>query len=107
VVFFLQELAQAFQSYYTRLRNEGDAILPQASKLSSGWESRWDREKTEARLLWVDAIRTVYAAGLGLLGISAPERMMRPDDPSGENADDGREGDTDDALASPTKENPR
>ena len=107
VVFFLQELAQAFQSYYTRLRNEKDAILPQASELGSGWEARWDREKTEARLLWVDAIRTVYAAGLGLLGISAPERMVRPDDPAGENADDGREDDGREAAPAPTKENPR
>lgn len=79
VLFFLQELAQAFQSYYTRLKNEKDAILPQASQLAeAGWEQRWDREKTEARLLWVEAIRTVYAAGLGLCGIAAPERMVRP-----------------------------
>jgi arginyl-tRNA synthetase len=91
VVFFLQELAQAFQSYYTRLRSEKDPILPQASDLVAGWESRWDREKTEARLLWVDAIRTVYAAGLGLLGISAPERMVRPDDTAGDGTEDVRE----------------
>jgi arginyl-tRNA synthetase len=78
VLFFLQELAQAFQSYYTRLKNEKDAILPQAPTMSEGWEARWDREKTEARLLWVESIRTVYAAGLGLLGISAPDRMVRP-----------------------------
>jgi arginyl-tRNA synthetase len=91
VVFFLQELAQAFQSYYTRLRNEKDPILPQAPDLDAGWESRWDREKTEARLLWVDAIRTVYAAGLGLLGISAPERMVRPDDAASEGTEDVRE----------------
>jgi arginyl-tRNA synthetase len=78
VLFFLQELAQSFQSYYTRLKNEKDAILPQASELTSGWQDRWDREKSEARLLWVEAIRVVYGAGLGLLGISAPERVERP-----------------------------
>jgi arginyl-tRNA synthetase len=78
VLFFLQELAQAFQSYYTRLKNEKDAILPQAPTMTEGWQDRWDREKTEARLLWVESIRTVYAAGLGLLGISAPDRMVRP-----------------------------
>ena len=81
VLFFLQELAQAFQSYYTRLKNERDAILPQRSELTDGWQERWDREKSEARLLWVESIRTVYAAGLGLVGISAPDRMTRPTDP--------------------------
>jgi arginyl-tRNA synthetase len=78
VLFFLQELAQAFHSYFTRLKNEKDAILPQAPDMTEGWQERWDREKTEARLLWIEAIRTVYAAGLGLLGISAPDRMVRP-----------------------------
>lgn len=108
VVFFLQELAQAFQSYYTRLRNEKDAILPQASDLGSGWEARWDREKTEARLLWIDAIRTVYAAGLGLLGISAPDRMVRPADAAGESTEDPRaDDDANDAAVAPTKEDPR
>jgi arginyl-tRNA synthetase len=108
VVFFLQELAQSFQSYYTRLRNEKDAILPQVSDLGSGWETRWDHEKTKARLVWVDAIRTVYAAGLGLLGISAPERMMRPDEAAGENVDDARvEDEVNDAAGAPTKENAR
>ncbi|HEY3594540.1 MAG TPA: arginine--tRNA ligase, partial [Polyangiaceae bacterium] len=94
LLFFLQELGQSFQSYYTRLKNERDAILPQASELTLGdWKERWDREKTEARLLWVEAIRTTYAAGLGLLGISAPERMERAeasDDASAEaDADKG------------------
>jgi arginyl-tRNA synthetase len=92
ILFFLQELAQSFQSYYTRLKNEKDAILPQASTLSSGWQERWDREKTEARLLWVQAIQIVYAAGLGLLGISAPERMDRAAEESNDpGANDGGE----------------
>ena len=37
-----------------------------------------DEEPTDlhrARLLLVDATRTVLANGLGLLGVSAPERM--------------------------------
>ncbi len=78
-LFFLQELSQQFQSYFTRLKVERDAILPQSWQTSQpGWEATWDRDKTLARLAWVDAIRTVYAAGLWLLGISAPERMVRP-----------------------------
>jgi arginyl-tRNA synthetase len=105
VLFFLQELAQSFQSYYTRLKNEKDAILPQASEKTSGWEDRWDREKTEARLLWVEAIRTVYQAGLLLLGISAPDRMDRPAETAGSDelaTEIEGEGSTD----MPTKESP-
>jgi arginyl-tRNA synthetase len=102
LLFFLQDVAQAFQSYYTRLKNEKDAILPQASERTLGWEERWDREKTSARLLWVDAIRTVYAAGLGLLGISAPERMTRATAADGASTPDA---DIDDAAVS-KKESP-
>jgi arginyl-tRNA synthetase len=76
VVFFLTELSQAFQSYFTRLKNEGDAILPLKSETQrEGWEQRWDKDKTLGRLLWVSAIRSVYGAGLALLGITALERM--------------------------------
>jgi arginyl-tRNA synthetase len=94
VLFFLQELGQAFQSYYTRLKNEKDAILPLASELTAGWQERWDREKSEARLLWVEAIRVVYAAGLGLLGISAPERMARPGGDPQDVGDEGKDSST-------------
>jgi arginyl-tRNA synthetase len=79
IVFYVQELAQDFQSYFTRLKD--DPILPRASdRAKVGWESSWDREKTEARLAWVAAVRTVYAAALGLLGVSAPDRMDRRED---------------------------
>jgi arginyl-tRNA synthetase len=82
VVFYLQGIAQAFQSYYTQLRTEKDAILPTARQMAEpGWEAHWDRDKTLGRLLWVDAIRTVYRSGLELLGLEAPERMTRePED---------------------------
>ncbi|MBI2394514.1 MAG: hypothetical protein HYV09_33400 [Deltaproteobacteria bacterium] len=53
IVGYLGNLAQVFQSYYTRL------------------------ERVSARLSWERAIRDVYAAGLDILGISAPERMER------------------------------
>jgi arginyl-tRNA synthetase len=76
VVFYLTELSQAFQSYFTRLKNEGDAIMPLTSQMKEdGWEERWDKDKTLARLIWVRAIQTVYGAGLTLLGITALERM--------------------------------
>jgi arginyl-tRNA synthetase len=92
VLFFLQELAQSFQSYYTRTKNEKDTILPQASELTAGWQERWDRQKTEARLLWVRAIQIVYGAGLSLLGISAPERMERTPETDDESPEAGELG---------------
>ena len=77
IVFYVQELAQTFQSYFTRLKD--DPILPQASERAKpGWEKSWNHGKTTARLAWVEAIRIVYAAALGLLGVSAPDRMERP-----------------------------
>jgi arginyl-tRNA synthetase len=79
VIFYLQELSQDFQSYFTRLKVEGDSILPlESQRREEGWEMRWDKDKTLARLLWIDAIRSVYGAGLRLAGIRAIERMERP-----------------------------
>ena len=43
----------------------------------AGWEARWDREKSSARLAWIESIRVVYGAGLRLAGITALERMER------------------------------
>ncbi len=77
IVFFIQELAREFQSYFTRKKT--DPILPQASvRAVAGWEKTWDFDKTAARLAWIEAIRCVYAQGLDLLGVSAPERMDLP-----------------------------
>jgi arginyl-tRNA synthetase len=79
IVFYVQELAQSFQSYFTRLKD--DPILPRATERSRPeWEKTWDRDKTQARLAWIEAIRSVYSGALGLLGVSAPERMDRPKD---------------------------
>lgn len=80
VLFFVQEMAQAFASYYTQLQKvHDDAVLPQKSFRESGpdWVERWDWEKTRARLMWLAAIKQVYANALGLLGVEAPERMTR------------------------------
>lgn len=83
LVDFVTDLAQRFQSYYTQLRNEGDSILPRERDCVAGWEATWDKEKTLARLLWVEAIRLVYGSALGVLGLEAPERMVSQDeDPS-------------------------
>ena len=34
-----------------------------------------DREQTLARLLLLDCLRNVIASGLGILGVSAPDKM--------------------------------
>ena len=80
LVTYLREIAHRFQSYYTQLRSEGDAILPLARDMTEGWEQRWDKQKTLGRLLWIEAIRTVYQSGLELLGITAPEHMRSPEE---------------------------
>jgi arginyl-tRNA synthetase len=78
ILFYLQELSQEFQSYFTRLKKDGDTILPLDTQTAeAGWEAKWDRDKSRARLLWIEAIRTVYGAGLRLAGITALDRMHR------------------------------
>jgi arginyl-tRNA synthetase len=77
IVFYLQDLARDFQSYFTRMK--ADPILPRDStRQEPGWEKAWDHEKTIARLGWIRAIRAVYASALGAIGISAPDRMELP-----------------------------
>ena len=77
IVFYLQELARDFQSYFTRMKV--DPILPpDATRQQEGWERSWDGEKMAARLGWIRAIRTVYASALAAIGISAPDRMDLP-----------------------------
>ncbi|HEX8793702.1 MAG TPA: arginine--tRNA ligase [Polyangiaceae bacterium] len=89
VVFYVQELARDFQSYFTRLKGESDPILPpDAVRAEAGWEARWDFAKTRARLAWIEAIRDVYAAALELVGVTAPERMDRPPTEEGEGTED-------------------
>jgi arginyl-tRNA synthetase len=87
VVFYVQDLARDFQSYFTRLKGESDPILPPASvSAEADWQSKWDLAKMRARLAWIEAIRLTYALALDLVGVSAPERMDRP---TGEAADEG------------------
>lgn len=58
VIFYLQELAAQFHSYYNRHRVLID-----------------DVEITQARLYLANAVRTVLANALRMLGMSAPEQM--------------------------------
>ncbi len=79
VVFYLQDLAREFQSYFTRLKGENDPILPPESVRSTeGWQASWDFGKTRARLAWIEAIRITYAQALELIGVTALERMDKP-----------------------------
>ncbi|MGK2906172.1 MAG: arginine--tRNA ligase [Desulfuromonadales bacterium] len=58
IVYYLQELAGQFHSYYNRQR-----VLVE------------DTATTQARLYLIDGVRTVLANALNLLGVDAPERM--------------------------------
>ncbi|WP_026212314.1 arginine--tRNA ligase [Longispora albida] len=62
VATYLEELAPAFHRFYDSCR-----VLPMGDEPFT--------ELNRARLWLTDATRTVIANGLGLLGVSAPERM--------------------------------
>lgn len=77
IVFYVQELAKDFQSYFTRMKS--DPVLPKDStRAEADWAKAWDTDKTNARLGWIRAIRAVYATALGAIGVSAPDRMDLP-----------------------------
>jgi arginyl-tRNA synthetase len=63
VTTYLQELAAAFHGYFTKYKDTEERVI-------SG-----DPDLSRARLAMVAAVRQVVANGLGLLGVSAPERM--------------------------------
>ncbi len=63
VTAYLQELAAAFHGYFTRYKDSEERVISA------------DRDLSRARLAMVTAVRQVVANGLGLLGVSAPERM--------------------------------
>ena len=65
IAFYLMETIKAFHSYYTRYKAT-ERVLSD------------DPLKTQGRLAMVDALRTVIANGLGLLKVSAPQRMELP-----------------------------
>jgi arginyl-tRNA synthetase len=58
IAFYLQELVSIFHSYYKKHR-----VVTE------------NREQTRARLLLLDCLRNVIASGLGILGVSAPDKM--------------------------------
>ena len=87
IVSFVQEVSQAFQSYYTaRWKRHDDPVLPPA-RLSPEALAAWDWERTAARLRWIRAIRAVVRAALGIAGVEAPDRMEWSED--GDREQDG------------------
>jgi arginyl-tRNA synthetase len=94
VVFFVQELARDFQSYYTRLGDSDPILPPKSVRARADWEKTWDATKTRARLAWVEAIRVTYAQALSLVGVTAPDRMDRPPEDAAGTASAGSEGDS-------------
>ncbi len=58
LTFYLNDLAGQFHSYYNK-----NKVLTE------------DRSQSTARLFLVKSIRTIFANALGVLGVSAPERM--------------------------------
>jgi arginyl-tRNA synthetase len=62
IVFYLQETIAAFHAYYTKYKKTERVISD-------------DARKTAARLYLVWAIKQTLRNALGLLGVSAPERM--------------------------------
>jgi arginyl-tRNA synthetase len=59
----LHELAASFHGYFTRYKDSEERVISE------------NRDLSRARLAMVAAVRQVVANGLGLLGVTAPERM--------------------------------
>ena len=70
IVHYIQDLIGQFHSYYTQYKNSEKVISE-------------DPQKTRARLLLCEALKTALAALLKILGVSAPERMFL-DEPTDE-----------------------
>ena len=76
IVFWLQETIAAFHGYYTKYKKTERVISA-------------DAQKTAARLYLVWSVKQTLANALGLLGVSAPDRMDLPEAEAGA-ADDAR-----------------
>jgi arginyl-tRNA synthetase len=66
LVFYLQDLVAEFHSYYTATKSSGPLL-------------KGDPGAIRARLILVQALRQVLSNALGLLGVSAPDRMESPE----------------------------
>jgi arginyl-tRNA synthetase len=65
LAFYVYDMASDFHAHWNRGKDDPGLRFVKPD----------DRELTEARLALVTAVKTVLAAGLGLLGVSAPAEM--------------------------------
>jgi arginyl-tRNA synthetase len=86
ITYYLQELAARLHTYYYKHRilppyleaeiEQQDSLAPQTGKPDPGRKREAiDPALTAARLYLLGRVRTVIRNGLGILGVSAPERM--------------------------------
>lgn len=68
IVFWIQETTAAFQHYYEVGKRQGEKVISD------------DPAKRAARLFLIACMKRVFANSLALLGVSAPERMERPEE---------------------------
>ncbi|CAN5578738.1 hypothetical protein BH09MYX1_BH09MYX1_40880 [soil metagenome] len=82
---YAKELADYIEAHHPRVL--ADSADPGARDRARRAETR---DMMRARPLWIEAMRTVYVSALALVGVSAPERMDRPekDDAGSEGPDD-------------------
>jgi len=64
IAFYLLDLAKAFQTYYSRAK--GDERYKVISK---------DLQRTESKLLLIQALQNIFQCGFEIVGVSAPEYM--------------------------------
>lgn len=64
IIFYLMDIAKAFQNYYTQGKSD-----PRYRVLGE------DQEKTLGKLFLLKTLKNVFASGLAILGVSAPEAM--------------------------------
>lgn len=80
VAYYLMDVCRAFHGYYSRHKHDARVISD-------------DDRATQGRLALVAALKQVIAAGLALLGVSAPERMAElAEEPTEESTEDHSKG---------------
>ncbi len=69
IVFYLNDLAKVFQNYYTRGKSDSRYRVITT-----------ERKQTLAKLFLIKTVQEVFRHGLNILGVSAPEKMIREEE---------------------------